>query len=183
MKEETIDKILYFIEKWCPTIFTLIGLMMIVVLVYWIKSDFIISLCRSMLTNDSLSLLITIESILFGCLLTFLGLFVQMDEKRLGLIRSNINGYKRLIYSIIAPLCVSLGVILTTYVLYLIDEVLNDAVYLLWGVELLYSFFLSFRLIYAYFLFAFSPELRELAKKKKEKKENNETLVFDLTKS
>ena len=113
---------------------------------------FISCLCKHLITHDSLNLLITIESIIFASLLTFLGLFLQMDNNVMKFIKQDRNTYTRLLGFIKRPLYATAIIILSSFILYLtIDLHINHYILLVWGTLLMYSLFSTLHLIYIYF--------------------------------
>ena len=113
---------------------------------------FVIDLCKKLITADSLNLLITIESIVFASLLTFLGLFLQMDNDVMTFIKKDRNTFIRLLDFIKKPIFSTGIMIVSTYVLYLENDIhINHYALLIWGLLLLYSLFSTIRLISIYF--------------------------------
>ena len=113
---------------------------------------FVCYFCKHLIMQDSLNLLITIESIIFASLLTFLGLFLQMDNNVMKFIKQDRNTYTRLIGFIKRPLYATAVIILSSFVLYLTIEMhINHYILLMWGSLLLYGLFSTLHLIYIYF--------------------------------
>lgn len=113
---------------------------------------FLVSLCRRLITADSLNLLITIESIVFASLLTFLGLFLQMDNDVMAFIKKDKNTFIRLLDFIKKPIFSTGIMIVSTYILYLENDThINHYALLIWGMLFLYSLFSTIRLISIYF--------------------------------
>lgn len=113
---------------------------------------FVLDLCKKLITNNSLNLLITIASIVFASLLTFLGLFLQMDNDVMAFIKKDKNTFIRLLDFIKKPIFSTGIMIVSTYVLYLENDIhINHYALLIWGLLLLYSLFSTIRLISIYF--------------------------------
>lgn len=113
--------------------------------------NFVINICKQMTTQESLSLLVTVYSILFTGLLTFLGLFLQMNNDVMQFIKQVKADYIRLLTYIKCPIYASALSIVTSYLLYITRTHISSWILLMWGCLVVYSFISSIRLVYIYF--------------------------------
>ena len=150
MKSARIEKILPLSSSVILTVF--VGVVCLTPISQTSLGTYMVNMCKKLITGDSLNLLITIESIIFASLLTFLGLFLQMDNDVMAFIKKDKNTFIRLLDFIKKPIFSTGIMIVSTYILYLEnDSHINHYALLTWGLILLYSLFSTIRLISIYF--------------------------------
>ena len=150
MKNASAEKCMPLLCSALITIF--VGIICLTPISQTSLGTFMSNLCKKLITIDSLNLLITIESIVFASLLTFLGLFLQMDNDVMAFIKKDKNTFIRLLDFIKKPIFSTGIMIVSTYILYLEnDSHINHYALLTWGLILLYSLFSTIRLISIYF--------------------------------
>ena len=118
----------------------------------WIIQEFY----KNLMSQDNLSLAITLEGILFASLLTFLGLFMQLRNSVMEFVKRNKSTYRRLISYIKWPIVVSSIHTICMFVIKCLDlsDMQHSAVLLLSATMVFlmsFSICLSARLIYVYF--------------------------------
>lgn len=147
-----------FLEKYLPIIITILStIFMYLGCKTSIFSNnigkYIHCFCDNMLSKDSISLFITIEGILFAGLLTFLGLFLQLDNETMSFIKEYKGTYCRLLHFIKIPIIFTLSALVFSIFLYgMITFQIHWSIQLIWGVLVLYSILVSIRMIYVYFV-------------------------------
>lgn len=152
MKNASAEKYMPLLCSALITIF--VGIICLTPISQTSLGTFVSNLCKKLITGDSLNLLITIESIIFASLLTFLGLFLQMDNDVMAYIKKDKNTFIRLLDFIKKPIFSTGIMIVSTYILFLYlenDSHINHYALLTWGLILLYSLFSTIRLISIYF--------------------------------
>ena len=106
-----------------------------------------------MLSQDSISIFITIEGILFAGLLTFLGLFLQLNNETMAFIKEYKLSYLRLLSFVKIPIASTLLALVFSISLYgIITYEIPWLIKLIWGCTILYSIFTAIRMIYVYFV-------------------------------
>lgn len=150
MKNSHVEKCMPLLCSALITIF--VGIVCLTSVSKTSLGTFVIDLCKKLIAIGSLNLLITIESIVFASLLTFLGLFLQMDNDVMAFIKKDKNTFIRLLDFIKKPIFSTGIMIVSTYILYLENDThINHYALLIWGMLLLYSLFSTIRLISIYF--------------------------------
>lgn len=114
---------------------------------------FMCNFCCNVLSPDSISIFITIEGILFAGLLTFLGLFLQLDNETMSFIKEYKASYSRLLRFVKIPIAATLLALVFSIFLYgIITYHIHWVIKLIWGCTILYSVLTSIRMIYVYFV-------------------------------
>ena len=111
----------------------------------------VLEMCNALVLKDSLSVLVTWEGIVFASLLTFLGLFMQMNNDTMRFIKADKNTYNRLLYFIKYPIFATGFSTVFSFILYITNSHISSWVLLIWGFLLVYSFSSTIRLISIYF--------------------------------
>lgn len=146
----------------CEKYFPLIGTIVCAIIVYigcrtsisnGCIGKFIYNFCNNMLSQDSISIFITIEGILFAGLLTFLGLFLQLDNQVMSFIKEYKGTYLRLLCFVKISIASTLIALVFSIFLYgIITCYIPWIIKLIWGCTILYSILTSIRMIYVYFV-------------------------------
>lgn len=144
-------------EKYWPILMTIISAIFVFLGCKTCISDtafghFIGDFCDNMLSKDSISIFITIEGILFAGLLTFLGLFLQLENKTMDFIKEYTETYCRLLCFIKIPIAITLLDLVFSIFIYGVNISIHWCIYLVWGSSILYSILTSIRMIYVYFV-------------------------------
>lgn len=106
-----------------------------------------------MLSQDSISIFITIEGILFAGLLTFLGLFLQLNNETMAFVKEYKRSYLRLLRFVKIPIASTLLALVFSISLYgIITYEIPWLIKLIWGCTILYSILTAVRMIYVYFV-------------------------------
>lgn len=119
---------------------------------------FIYTFCNNMLSQDSISIFITIEGILFAGLLTFLGLFLQLNNETMAFVKEYKRSYLRLLRFVKIPIASTLLALVFSISLYgIITYEISWIIKLIWGCAILYSILTAVRMIYVYFVVLTPP--------------------------
>ena len=119
---------------------------------------FIYTFCNNMLSTDSISIFITIEGILFAGLLTFLGLFLQLNNETMAFIKEYKCSYLRLLRFVQIPIASTLFALVFSIFLYgIMTYNIPWIIKLIWGCIILYSILTAIRMIYVYFVMLTPP--------------------------
>lgn len=123
---------------------------------------FIYTFCNNMLSQDSISIFITIEGILFAGLLTFLGLFLQLNNETMAFIKEYKSSYLRLLRFVKIPIASTLLALVFSISLYgIITYNIPWIIKIVWGSSILYSILTSIRMIYVYFIVLTPPSIKK----------------------
>lgn len=139
-----------YLERFYPIC---LSLLFIVFIFLFRDSAFIISVSKKLFTENILSLVITIESILFGFLMTVISLIIQMNNKaidaikQLGRYKDLLNFARFSIYSSILVIFFSLFYILT-------EQSIGSIIYYVWFLFFIYSALSLYRFIHIFFVVA-----------------------------
>ena len=144
-------------ETILPCVLTIFGALVVYVSCKTGFSDtaignFVKDFSHNMLLKDSINIFITIEGILFAGLLTFLGLFLQLDNVTMSFIKKSSDTYCRLLCFIKIPIISTLFALVSSIVIYGLTMHIHWCIQLLWGSIILYSLLVSIRMIYVYFI-------------------------------
>lgn len=161
-------------KKKCETIFpcilTIVGALFVYISCKTCISDTVIGglvkdFSHNILSKDSISIFITIEGILFAGLLTFLGLFLQLENKTMSFIKECNKTYCRLLRFIKIPIATTLFALVFSIFIYGVNISIHWCIYLIWGSSILYSILTSIRMIYVYFV-VLTPSSKSTESKK-----------------
>ena len=150
-------------EKYFPIVLTIISAIVVYIGCKTSISNicvgkFIYTFCNNMLSQDSISLFITIEGILFAGLLTFLGLFLQLNNETMAFIKEYKGSYLRLLRFVKIPIAYTLLALVFSIFLYgIITYEIPWIIKLIWGCTILYSILTAIRMIYVYFVVLTPP--------------------------
>lgn len=144
-------------ENILPCVLTIIAALLVYLSCKTSFSDTVIGIfvkdfSHNMLSKDSIQIFITIEGIFFAGLLTFLGLFLQLDNVTMSFIKKSHNTYCRLLYFIKIPIVSTLLALVLSIVIYGLTMNMHWCIQLFWGSIILYSLLVSIRMIYVYFI-------------------------------
>ncbi len=160
-------KLKLFIEKYFPLMFSTLVVVVIYLIKIHCKIPILNILSDSILESDSLSVIITIEGILFGATLTFLGLFMQMNNKTMNfIVEKSPLVLRNIICYLIRAIASTIVMVVFSYILFLLKEKLCSFCCWIWFWGLIYSFSALIRVLYAYTI-VITPSKRDKGKKNK----------------
>lgn len=141
------------IEKFYPLILTIVGTIVIITLMHHIT--FFENLKEGMIKPDFLSLIVTVETTLFGFLLAIFAIILQMDNKIMELIKQN-NRFTELIgYSKQSVLSCFLVIVFTSNIILFNDLIINNTFteisFILWITSILYNFLCTYRFVHIFY--------------------------------
>ena len=150
-------------ETILPCVLTIFGALLIYISCKTGFSDTVIGILvkdfsHNMLLKDSVNIFITIEGILFAGLLTFLGLFLQLNNETMAFIKEYKVSYLRLLRFVKIPIASTLLALVFSIFLYgIITYEIPWIIKLIWGCTILYSILTAIRMIYVYFVVLTPP--------------------------
>lgn len=140
-------------EKYYPLFFTIVGLLVISILMF--KIPFAKTIREEMLKPDFLSLIVTIETTLFGFLLAVLAIVLQLNNKTIELIKKY-DRYNELITYSKQSVMSCVWVIILTSVIILFNKILGDnisaiIIFILWIASLIYNVLCTYRFVHIFY--------------------------------
>lgn len=121
------------------------------------NNEDVISIQKKILDKDILNIIITIESILFGFLMTVLSLIVQMNNKAIELIKT-LGRYNDLINYSKASIYGALMVVLVSFIIILKPERPNTVLSYICIYLMVFSLLSLFRFVHIFFKLAKSGQ-------------------------
>ncbi|MDH6310462.1 hypothetical protein M2451_003734 [Dysgonomonas sp. PFB1-18] len=138
-----------------PYVFSSLGIIFVLI---FRKNELLISLIKKILSSNILEIIITIESILFGFLLTILSLIIQMDNRAINAIKE-CGRYNQLIGFSKSAVFGSLITVILSLVLILINDYLTQDLFsyivlLIWGFFFQFSLLSLYRFVHIFYILA-----------------------------
>jgi hypothetical protein len=147
---------LKYVEIWYPFCLSLIITTMSF---FWFSKYITFNLiCIKLVSDSVLSVLITIQSALFGFFLTILALLLQMNNKAINMVKEFekfpdlVRFSKKAVYSSLIVIFISIFILLTKNVP--IDRDFKTLTYYFFGFILLYNTLSSYRFVGVFYLLA-----------------------------
>lgn len=155
-----MNKTMLRINKYTELLYPLIlSLVVVLICYFWLKNNILFNgIASKMLTENILSLIISIEATLFGFLLAVLALILQMNNKLIEAIK-NLSRFNDLISFCKRAVYASFTVVVLTIIILLVKDILilkivKTIFYYLWGFSFIYSFLSAFRFVKIFFMLA-----------------------------
>lgn len=140
-------------EKYYPQFFTILSILVISVLMF--KMPFANELKNEMLKPDFLSLIVTVETTLFGFLLAILAIVLQLNNKTVELIKKY-NRYNELLSYSKQSVKSCFWVVILTSIIILFHKMFDGSVFsiiifIFWLASLIYNFLCTYRFVHIFY--------------------------------